>query len=190
MKLHLDGARLWECQPFYARSYQEIVADFDSVYVSFYKMLHGLPGAMLAGPKDFIDEARIWMRRHGGNLHTMFPNAISAKIGMDRHLNRISEYVAKAGEIANVLNQIDGVTVVPFPTQTNMMHLHFEASVEALMDASGKVAQQDKCLLLQHVGDNGTVRGTELSIGEAALDLSDERIKTLFSKLILMANEA
>ena len=187
MKLHLDGARLWECQPFYNRSYQEIAQDFDSAYVSFYKMLHGLPGAALAGPADFIAEARIWMRRHGGNLHTQFPNAISAKIGMDRHLHRIPEYVARAKEIAQVLNQIDRVTVVPFPTQTNMMHLHFDASVEALMDASGKVAREHKCLLLQHVGDNGTVRGTEISIGEAALDLTNERIKTLFTKLISIA---
>jgi len=39
MAVHLDGARLWECQPFYGRSYAEICALFDSVYVSFYKTL-------------------------------------------------------------------------------------------------------------------------------------------------------
>src|SRR5579862_9492369 len=32
IKLHLDGARLWECAPFYGKSYAEIVAPFDSVY--------------------------------------------------------------------------------------------------------------------------------------------------------------
>jgi threonine aldolase len=34
--LHMDGARLWESAPFYARTYAEICDLFDSVYVSFY----------------------------------------------------------------------------------------------------------------------------------------------------------
>jgi threonine aldolase len=35
--LHLDGARLWEVQPFYGKSLADICALFDSAYVSFYK---------------------------------------------------------------------------------------------------------------------------------------------------------
>ena len=49
MKLHLDGARLWECQPYFQKTYKEIVADFDSVYVSFYKILFGLAGGGTRG---------------------------------------------------------------------------------------------------------------------------------------------
>jgi threonine aldolase len=66
--LQLDGARLWECQPFYQRSYAEIAGLFDTVYVSFYKILGGITGAMLLGPEEVIAEARIWQRRQGGNL--------------------------------------------------------------------------------------------------------------------------
>ncbi|HET9221308.1 MAG TPA: beta-eliminating lyase-related protein, partial [Roseiflexaceae bacterium] len=65
---HLDGARLWECQPFYARGYADIAALFDTVYVSFYKTLGGIAGAILAGPADVIAEARVWQHRHGGTL--------------------------------------------------------------------------------------------------------------------------
>src|SRR6266700_1199833 len=46
--MHLDGARLWESQPFYKRSYAEIAALFDTVYVSFYKILGGIAGAVMA----------------------------------------------------------------------------------------------------------------------------------------------
>ncbi|HLI07996.1 MAG TPA: beta-eliminating lyase-related protein [Ktedonobacteraceae bacterium] len=49
--LHLDGARLWECQPFYGREYRKIAALFDTVYVSFYKILGGIAGAVLAAPR-------------------------------------------------------------------------------------------------------------------------------------------
>ena len=65
--LHLDGARIWETQPTYDRSLAEIAALADSVYVSFYKGLGGMAGAILAGPTDLVAEARRWQGRHGGN---------------------------------------------------------------------------------------------------------------------------
>jgi len=46
VKLHMDGARLWECQPYYGRSYADICRGFDSVYVSFYKQVGALGGAV------------------------------------------------------------------------------------------------------------------------------------------------
>ena len=56
--LHLDGARLWQCGPFYERGLAEVAALFDTVYVSFYKDLGAAAGCALAGPRDVLDEAR------------------------------------------------------------------------------------------------------------------------------------
>ncbi len=70
--VHLDGARLWESQPFYDRPHADIAGLFDSVYVSFYKGLGGIAGAALAG-HDLVAQARIWQARHGGNLFSMLP---------------------------------------------------------------------------------------------------------------------
>ncbi len=186
IKLHLDGARLWECQPYFGRSYAEICADFDSVYVSCYKVLDGLPGAVLAAPADFISEARTWMRRHGGNLVYMFPNAISAKIGMDRNLPRIAEYVTKAAEIAAILNSLQGVTVIPERPPTNMMHLQFEAPKQAIMDAVGEIALREKVLLFSRVGDTGR---TEMYIGDAGAQIPGERIRELCSEMLEIAGK-
>ena len=58
VRLHLDGARLWESQPFYGRSYAEIASLFDSVYVSIYKSIGGISGALLAGDSAFIASGR------------------------------------------------------------------------------------------------------------------------------------
>ncbi len=189
IKLHLDGARLWECGPYFQSSYSEICEPFDSVYVSFYKLLAGLPGAALAGPKDFIDEARIWMRRHGGNLVHMFPNAISAKIGMDRHLPRVPEYVAKAAEIASILCEIPGVTVLQKHPPTNMIHVTFSVPRDRLIDAVGRIAKREKCLLLQHfkATEGGTM--TEFNIGEPALQIPAERIQALFAEALTSGSD-
>ena len=126
------------------------------------------------GPADFIEEARIWLRRHGGNLVHMFPNAIAAKTGMDLRLPRIADYVAKASEVASILNELPGVSVVPMKPQTNMMHLYFDAPREALLNAVGLIAQREKSLLISWAAE--TERGTkfELSIGDAGLDIPAE----------------
>ena len=185
-KVHLDGARLWECQPYYGRPYSEIVAGFDSAYVSFYKVFRGLPGAALVGPADFIEEARIWMRRQGGNLFQMFPNAISAKIGMDAKLAKIPAYVARASEVAAVLADLPGISVVPERPPTNMMHVYFDAPAERVLDAAGRIAEREKCLLLSWASE--TPRGTkfELWIGDAGLEIPLERIQALLTEFAQM----
>ena len=82
--LHFDGARIWEAQPYLGHTLAEIADLADTVYVSLYKGLAGLSGALLAGPQDVVDEARQWRTRHGGTLVTMMPNAVVGVAGAPR----------------------------------------------------------------------------------------------------------
>lgn len=189
IRLHLDGARLWESQPFYGRPLSEIVQDFDSVYVSFYKILFGLPGAALAGPADFIAEARIWMRRQGGNLVHLFPTAISAKLGLDRYLPEIPRYVERARHVAGLLSALPGVSVVPNDPPTNMMHLHFEYSSEHVLEAAGQIAEDHSFLILQWASDRGPGSKTELTIASAALEIDDDHLSNLIGTFGLVLSQ-
>ncbi|MHB8636719.1 MAG: threonine aldolase family protein [Fimbriimonadaceae bacterium] len=186
VKLHLDGARLWECGPYYGRPYAEIVGGFDSVYVSCYKVLGGLPGAILCGPAEFIADARIWQRRHGGNLHSLAPNAIAAKIGMEKHLPQIPDYCRKAAELSDALRGIDRLTVVPDRPPTNMMHWHFNGDLEQIENAAWEVARDTRLFLfgrMDKVYGSG-VGVVEQSIGEAALELDAAEIRTLMLRIL------
>jgi threonine aldolase len=60
IKLHLDGARLFEILPYYNKTAAEICSLFNSVYVSLYKGIGGIAGAILAGDKDFVKESIVW----------------------------------------------------------------------------------------------------------------------------------
>ncbi|RYG22008.1 hypothetical protein EON82_17885 [bacterium] len=184
MRLHLDGARLWECAPFYGREYREIAGLFDSVYVSFYKILDGLPGAALAGPAEFIAEARIWQRRQGGNLQQQAASAISAKLGMERHLPRMGEYAAKAAEVAEVLRMFEGVRVVPERPPTNMMHVYFEGDPKRLTEAALTIAEEDKVALFFGLPTSGKL---EFVVGESTLGFGRLEIQGLFEKLFRLA---
>lgn len=183
--LHLDGARLWECKPFYGRSYTEIAGLFDTVYVSFYKVLDGIAGAILAGSADVIAEARLWQRRHGGNLVHLYPYVLSAQQGMAKHLGRMEEYCAKAREVAATLSSFQQIEVKPNPPQTNMMHVAIRGDKEKLLAASLAVAEKHKVRLFNRLGSTSLpgYYSFELTVGEATLDLKREEIEALFQEV-------
>jgi threonine aldolase len=186
IKLHLDGARLWESGPFYKKQYKEISDLFDSVYVSFYKGLGGMAGAMLAGPSDFIAQARIWQRRMGGNLITMHPYVVSAKIGFDTRLGKMTEYHERAVSLAAALSEIPAITLKPSIPHTNMFQLFLNTDGEAMKTAQNEIAEQDGIELCRAIfaADVPGWSYTEIVVGDNALALSNEELVPLYRKLV------
>lgn len=183
--LHLDGARLWESQPYYARPLAEIANRFDTVYVSFYKILGAIAGAALAGPKDIIDQARAWQWRHGGRLVQQYPMVVSARLGLRRYLPRVGKYCERARAIAKVLSEFENVRVTPDPPPTNMMHVYVPGEREQLLDAALRVAQETRVWM--PAGWNATAAPGysmfELTCGEGSLSITDDEIRDLFGRL-------
>lgn len=185
IRCHLDGARLWEAAPFYERSHSEIAGLFDSVYVSFYKGIGGIAGAILAGPEDFIAQSRIWMRRQGGNLIALHPYVLSAKAGMKTQLSKFAGYRDRAQEIAKVLSEIPGITIVPPLPQTLMMHLHIDVAAKELNAANHRLAAETGVMLFGRASVRaGNQCKVELSIGSACEALPNDEVEALFRQLL------
>lgn len=125
IKLHLDGARLFECLPFYGKSAADICSLFDSVYVSFYKGIGGIAGAILAGEQSFIEESTVWKRRHGGDLISLYPYILSADYYFDRRIGKMGQYYREAKELAALFDRCGMVSVKPQVPVSNMFHAHF-----------------------------------------------------------------
>ena len=187
--LHMDGARLWECAPFYERSYAEIAGLFDSVYVSFYKGIGGIAGSALAGPAEFIATARVWQRRHGGNLIQLYPFVLSARTNLRRRIAKFTSYYERAQAVGRVLSAIGGISIKPDPPQTNMMHVYLQGSADVLMDAGIDVARTDGVALFRRMIPTGVpgLAAFELSIGDGAEALSDQEIDGYFRRIMSAA---
>lgn len=187
--LHLDGARLWECQPFYQRSYAEIAALLDTVYVSFYKTLGGITGAMLLGPEDLIAEARVWQRRQGGNLVRLFPFVLSAKQGLETRLDRMAAYHAKAIDLAAALATLPEIEVMPNPPHINMFHVFVRGDADRLEQATLEIAQEQKIWLVNNwlPSQIPAYQKFELTVGDASLEFSGTEVAKLFDALIKKA---
>ena len=139
-------------RPFYERSHAEIAGLFDSVYVSFYKGLGALAGAALAGDAGLIAEARVWQRRHGGNVVTLHPFVVSAEVALGKPLSRFQAYLEHARALAAALSTVDGIEVVPDPPQTPLFHILLRGERERLADAALSVAEERKVFLFADPG--------------------------------------
>lgn len=183
---HLDGARLWEAAAGYARPLDEICELFDSAYVSFYKGIGALPGSMLCGPADFIDEAAIWQRRHGGNLYTTMANWASADMRLDDQIAKMPSFVARARELAQLLGSIDGVTVNPAVPHTNMFHVFLAGDVDELLITRDQIAEEHGLWLFGglQATDVPSIATFELAVGDAALGLTDDAIMNAFQAVM------
>jgi threonine aldolase len=186
VKLHMDGARLWESQPFYGRSYADICEGFDSVYVSFYKMVGGIGGAVLAGDKDFIREARVWRHRHGGNLYHLAPQVASAAMRLDPALAAIPGYVKRAKGLTELLAADPRVTVLPRPVQTNMFHVFLRGTPEAYNRQRDRIAREDRVWVAWGFGQTRVpgVVSAELQVGDGLTRLTDADAARAFLRLL------
>jgi threonine aldolase len=175
---HLDGARLWEATAGYERSPAEIAGLFDTAYVSFYKGIGALPGCCLAGPEDVVAEVKEWRRRMGGTLFGLWPGAASALSCLRLRLPLMPVYLERAREIADAVRDLPGVTVVPDPPQTPMLHLLLRTGPDALRAAVRALAEDGLWTWQRFMatGDPGVQR-VELSVGDATMALSPEAIR-------------
>ena len=182
---HMDGARLWECAAYYHKSYSEISALFDSVYVSFYKGLGSVGGAALAGPEALISKARLWQRRHGGNLVNLFPLALSALHGLETRLERFPKYFAKAKDVAEIVNSMSHISATPKVLQSNMMHFNFKGSVGVVEEALLQTAIATKVYIGNRLWQRPFAKDNviEIYIGDGAMDLDNNEIRAVLTKL-------
>lgn len=73
IRLHLDGARMFNL-PFHSgKTVREIAALFDTAYVSLWKHFNGASGAILAGDAKFIEGLFHTRRMFGGSLPHAWP---------------------------------------------------------------------------------------------------------------------
>lgn len=132
--LHFDGARLWEAAAGYGVPEAELAALADSVYVSYYKGLGGLGGAMVTGSRTLIESLRPWKTRYGGDLFTAYPYAIAALDGLDRLAPRLREFVDRARALAIGLDQLPGLIVHPSPPHTNAFQVWLPGAPSVLAE--------------------------------------------------------
>lgn len=177
--LHMDGARLWEAAAGYGKSVQEIAAGFDSVYVSLYKGIGGLGGAMLAGSREFIDRAAEWFRREGGNVIHRSPYVVAAAMQFEQRLAAMPAYYARTLWLADLLKDYPAIRVNPAIPQANMLHLHLPVSRTRALAIRNAIAEEHRIWLFSRASHAALPDTSyiELYVGDNLLTMSDADVR-------------
>jgi threonine aldolase len=85
IRLHLDGARLFNLPQHSGHSVRDYAALFDTVYVSLWKHFNGSTGAILAGDASFIEGLYHTRRMFGGSLPRAWPNVALVPRYLERY---------------------------------------------------------------------------------------------------------
>ncbi len=178
---HMDGARLWEASAGYGRPLAEIAAGFDSAYVSFYKGIGGLGGAMLLGTSSFVEEARVWFKRMGGNVFRRSPYVVAAAMHFDTRLAAMPAWFARTQWLYAQLPAHPLLTPNPAQPHCNMLHLHLPLAREALMDIRDRIAQEHGIWLFGGAQSSAMPGHSciEWTVGENLMAMADDRVREI-----------
>lgn len=128
LKLHLDGARLFNAVVKQQVEVKEITRHFDSVSVCLSKGLGAPVGSLVCGSRAFIEEARKWRKMTGGGMRQAGILAAAGLYALNHNIDRLADDHRHAEQLAAGLAQFPGITIERNPAQTNMVF--FQANAE------------------------------------------------------------
>ena len=121
LKLHLDGARVFNAAVAQDIHVSEIAHHFDSVSVCLSKGLGAPIGSVLCGSTDFITRARRWRKVAGGGMRQAGILAAAGLFSLNHNVQRLAEDHANAHLLARGLQDLPQLTVRYEDNQTNMV---------------------------------------------------------------------
>jgi threonine aldolase len=144
LKLHLDGARLFNAVVATGVPAVEYAACADSVTFCLSKGLGCPVGSVLCGTREFIAKARRVRKMLGGGMRQAGILAAAGLYALEHHIERLAEDHAHARRLAQGLADAPGVTLDTLEPPTNMVYLTTKAPARAFVDALA--AKQVLCL--------------------------------------------
>jgi len=121
MKIHLDGARVFNASVGLGVDIKEVTKHVDTVNFCLSKGLRSPIGSLLCGPSAFIDEARIWRKRLGGGMRQAGILAACGIVSLTKMVDRLAEDHRRARSVAQSLSELPGLTIDWDRVQTNMV---------------------------------------------------------------------
>jgi threonine aldolase len=121
MKVHIDGARIFNASVASGVPVSRITRDVDSVMFCLSKGLGAPVGSMLVGTAQAIAQARLYRKRLGGGMRQAGILAAAGLLALEESPKRLAEDHENARYLAGKLAQIPGITLNPDRVQTNIV---------------------------------------------------------------------
>lgn len=169
LKMHLDGARIFNAAAALKLPAARLAEPFDSVTFCLSKGLCAPVGSVLCGSAEFIRQARRIRKHLGGGMRQAGILAAAGIVALEHMVNRLEEDHARAARLAEGLKNIPGMRLEHETPPTNMVFAALDDSVPA---SAGEVAQRlaKEGVLVGAVGPRRFRMVTHYWIDDTAVD--------------------
>ena len=170
LRLHLDGARLFNAAAGLGVDAKELVEPVDSVTFCLSKGLCAPVGSILCGSRDYIQKAHRLRKQLGGGMRQAGILAAAGIVALETMVERLPEDHKRAQSLAQGLAQIPGLVLDPGTPYTNMVFLSL--AEDAQIGTASQVAQRlaDQSILVGVVGERRFRLVTHYWINDEAVD--------------------
>jgi threonine aldolase len=167
LKMHLDGARLFNACLVGGYSPSDFCSLFDTVSVCFSKGLGCPMGSMLVGEVDVIQRARRTRKLLGGAMRQAGMMAAAALYALDHHVDRLAVDHEHATAFARALAEVPGVQLNPAEVESNLVFF----SVDPGRGSAAEVATRLKAegVLVYALGEQRIRACTHLDVDRPQL---------------------
>ncbi|MDF1500665.1 MAG: low-specificity L-threonine aldolase [Anaerolineales bacterium] len=126
IRLHIDGARVFNAAVAQDISVQELTKPADSVTFCLSKGLSAPVGSMICGCKAFIDKVHRVRKQLGGGMRQAGVLAAAGIVALETMVTRLAEDHQRARRLAEGLSGLEGLTVETVEPPTNMVYMRLE----------------------------------------------------------------
>jgi len=177
IKIHLDGARLFNAAQASGVKVKEYAATADSVMFCLSKGLSAPIGSMLAGPEDFIAYSRRLRKALGGGMRQVGVLAAAGLIAINKMPDRLVDDHKRAKKLAEALAIIPGINIDVAEVETDIVIFGFEHPTLSVAD------------LLNRLEDRGVLalavpQGIRMVTNKEVDDSDVERAATAFRDIL------
>ena len=128
LKIHLDGARVFNAAIALGVDVREMTSNVDSVMFCLSKGLGSPVGSILCGTRAFIEKARLWRKRLGGGMRQSGILAACGIVSLTQNIERLAIDHEHTKQFANSLQGYKEIHIDVEKVQTNIVMIHTKQS--------------------------------------------------------------
>lgn len=187
LKLHVDGARLWNAAVALDVSPARLLQNADSVTVCLSKGLAAPVGSVVAGDREFVHRAHRMRKLVGGAMRQAGTIAAAGIVGVTEMVERLADDHENAQRMAKGLAAIDGIEIDPAEVETNLVF--FTVSHEELTPAQISAALKEQGILMNPSGGKRMRAVLNYHISAADVDRTLDAIRTILANGVSASTE-
>jgi len=180
IKMHLDGARLWNASVATGISLKEYARYFDSVTVCFSKGLGAPVGSMLVGDRDFIARARRYRKIYGGAMRQVGILTAAALYAVENNIQRLADDHRNARTLAEAVASLPGISLDLDSVQTNILIMKITNAKYTALQAEEDLKKEG--ILVLALGPSMVRAVTHLDVSEEGIAKAIATFRKVFHK--------